>query len=208
MDVWADLHTVPRLPATVGDVDVSLLAGGASACTASVALSLDALPPSDCLVRLPHRLQRGLHFWNVLPQALWKPRAVAALAASPRPLETPRHWAWLFCACFPPTSRVPWGAEGKGDPTKNQTAPGGLAGARGLGAWEGRVPASVERVQQLCGGLGEGPGVFETLGLLSRGVKEVRWIPGGPSLPDPGGSPTPWLCSWPVPDLCVPGGHR
>lgn len=62
MDMWVDLHIVPRLPATVGDVDVSLLASRASARAASVALSLDSPPPSDCLVRLPPRLQRGAPF--------------------------------------------------------------------------------------------------------------------------------------------------
>ena len=62
----------------VGDVDVSLLAGRASARTASVPLSLDLPPPSDCLVWLPRRPRKGLRFWNVLPQVPREPHAVSA----------------------------------------------------------------------------------------------------------------------------------
>ena len=160
----------------VGDVDVSLLAGRASARAACVPLSLDLPPPSDCLVWLPRGLQRGAPLLEHAASgatgascSVGPDRGGSPLSAPRGPWRPHRHGAWPSCGCFPPTSRVPWGAEGKGDPTKNQTTQGGLAGARDLGGWEGRVPASVERAQQLCGGLGEGPGMFETLGLLSGG---------------------------------------
>lgn len=127
----------------VGDVDVSLLAGGASARAASVPLSLDSPPPSvssGC----PAGSSEGLRFWNVLPQVPREPHAVSApieVAALTAPPASPGDPTGTVHGRPVGASRPPLVCPGvrKGRVTPQRIKPLGEAW-QGRGAWgDGRA---------------------------------------------------------------------